>query len=81
MPRWVEEFEDFSSQRGLRIHETDSDIIAEAVVAGVAKDDIDVNIEDGVLLLKQKPKQRTHLTNTTTRLHYLEVSGINHLQR
>jgi HSP20 family protein len=56
MPRWVEEFEDFSSQRGLRIHETDSDIVAEAVVAGVAKDDIDVNIEDGVLTVKAETK-------------------------
>lgn len=56
-PRWMEDFEDFSSQRGLRIHETDSDIIAEAVVAGVSKEDIDVNIEDGVLTIKAESKR------------------------
>lgn len=56
-PRWIEDFEDFSSQRGLRIRETDSDIIAEAVVAGVAKDDIDVNIEDGVLTIKAETRK------------------------
>lgn len=59
IPRWVEEFEDFSSPRGLRIHETDSDIVAEAVVAGVSKDDIDVNIEDGVLTIKAETKSET----------------------
>lgn len=58
-PRWMEEFDDFTSQRGLRIHETDSDIIAEAVVAGVAKDDIDVNIEDGVLTIKAENKSES----------------------
>lgn len=53
----MEEFDDFTSQRGLRIHETDSDIIAEAVVAGISKDDIDVNIEDGVLTIKAESKK------------------------
>jgi HSP20 family protein len=52
-PRWMDEL-DFStsSQRGLRIHETDSDLIAEAVVAGIPAKDVDVNIEDGILTIR-----------------------------
>jgi len=58
-PRWIEDFDDFTSQRGLKIHETDSDIIAEAVVAGVSKDDINVDIEDGVLTIKAESKSES----------------------
>lgn len=57
-PRWMDEM-DFStsSQRGLRIHETDKDLIAEAVVAGIPADKVDVNIEDGVLTIKAESKE------------------------
>lgn len=51
-PRFMDEFEDFSSQRGLKLRETKNDIIAEAVVAGVAAKDVDVDIEDGVLTIR-----------------------------
>ena len=34
-PRWLDEFEEPSMQKGLKIHETEKNIIAEAVVAGV----------------------------------------------
>jgi len=53
-PRFMEDFEDLSSSRGLKIHETDDSIVAEAVVAGVSADDVDINIEDGVLAIKAK---------------------------
>jgi len=49
-PSFFEEFE--PTQRGLKIHETDKDLIAEAVVAGVSADDVEVHIEDGVLTIK-----------------------------
>lgn len=51
-PRWMEEFEDASYQKGLKIHETEKDIVAEAVVAGVPGKDVEIHIEDGVLTIK-----------------------------
>lgn len=52
-PRWMDDF-DFSSssQRGLRVHETNDSIIVEAVVAGVPSDNVDINIEDGVVTIR-----------------------------
>lgn len=59
-PKWMDDFgSDFPasiSQRGLKIHETDKNIIAEAVVAGVPATDVDVDIEDGVLTIKAEAK-------------------------
>jgi len=52
MPRFLEDFEDFGSQRGLKVYETEKDIIAEAVVAGVPARDVEVHIEDGVITIK-----------------------------
>jgi HSP20 family molecular chaperone IbpA len=52
-PRWLDEFDDQfltqTSQRGLRIHETEKSIVVDAVVAGVPSGQVEVNIEDGVL--------------------------------
>jgi HSP20 family protein len=60
-PRWIEEFEDTfpstTSQRGLRIHETDKNIVVEAVVAGVPADNVDVEIEDGVITIKAEKSE------------------------
>lgn len=58
-PRWMDEL-DFStsSQRGLRIHETDKDLIAEAVVAGIPADKVDVDIEDGVLRIRAETEEK-----------------------
>lgn len=59
-PRWIDEFEDFTpSQRGLKVRETDKDIIAEAVVAGVPSKDVEVHIEDGVLTIKAEVSSDT----------------------
>lgn len=49
-PSIFEEFEPV--QRGLKIRETDKDLIAEAVVAGVPASNVEVHIEDGVLTVK-----------------------------
>lgn len=52
-PRWVSDLDDMlPSRRGLRINETDKDIVVEAVVAGVPAKDVEVHIEDGVLTVK-----------------------------
>lgn len=56
-PRWIEDWEEnYSSQRGLKIRETDKDILVEAVVAGVPAENVDVTIEDGVLTIKAEAK-------------------------
>lgn len=57
LPRWFEDWDEFPSQRGLKIHETDKDIIVDAVVAGVPSKDIDVDIEDGVLTIRAEKKE------------------------
>ncbi len=44
-------------QSGLKIHETDKDIIAQAVVAGVPSENVEANIEDGVLTIKAEVKE------------------------
>lgn len=53
---WSRLLDDFDfpamSQRGLKVRETDNAIIAEAVVAGVDSNDVDIHIEDGVLTIK-----------------------------
>lgn len=59
-PRWLDEFDmnfsTFTTQRGLRVHEDDKNIFVEAVVAGVPAEEVEVNIEDGVLTVKAEKK-------------------------
>lgn len=52
-----------SVQKGLNIHETDKSIIVEAVVAGVPKKDVEIDIEDGVLTIKAEVKEETETKN------------------
>lgn len=53
----MDEWEETSQQKGLRIHETDKNIVAKAVVAGVPADKVEVHIEDGVLTIKAESGQ------------------------
>jgi HSP20 family protein len=55
-PRWMEDFDE-SSQRGLKLREDDKNIYVEAVVAGVPSDQVDVEIEDGVVTIKAENKE------------------------
>lgn len=57
-PRWMEEWEWPEPSRGLRIRETNKDIVAEAVVAGVPAEDVKVTIEDGVLTIKAEAEEK-----------------------
>jgi HSP20 family protein len=58
-PRLFDEDSDWlESSRSLRIRETDKEIIAEAVVAGVPADKVNVNIEDGVLTIKASSEEK-----------------------
>lgn len=63
-PRWMDELDDdfgnlpsFSHNKGLNIHETDNSIVVEAVVAGVPKRNVDVEIENGILTIKAESKE------------------------
>src|SRR3989344_6545553 len=56
-PRCMDDFDDISTQKGLKIHETDKDIVVEAVVAGVPSENVDVDIEDGVITIKAEESQ------------------------
>lgn len=60
-PRWLDEFEEtfptVTTQRGLRVHEKGSDIIVEAVVAGVPSSDVEVHIDDGVVTIKAEKSE------------------------
>jgi HSP20 family protein len=54
-PRWMDDFDE-SAQRGLKIREDDKNIYIEAVAAGVPEENINVNIEDGVVTIKAEKK-------------------------
>jgi HSP20 family protein len=60
-PRWSDDFDDlsFSSQRGLKVHETDKDIVVEAVVAGVPAPYVSVHIDNGVLTIKAEKSEES----------------------
>lgn len=57
LPRWADDIDEFGTSRGLKVHETAQEIIAEAVVAGVPAKDVDVHIEDGVVTIKAESKE------------------------
>jgi HSP20 family protein len=61
MPRWANDWEDEPSSvssvsRGLKIHEDQKNIYLDAVVAGVPVEDIQVEIEDGIVTIKAERK-------------------------
>jgi HSP20 family protein len=68
----MEDFDDFGASRGLKIHETKDEIVAEAVVAGVPAKNVDVHIEDGVLTIKAeiKEEEKTKTGESMARFRY-----------
>lgn len=74
--RWMDDFDDlsFSTQRGLKVHETDKSIVIEAVVAGVPASDVAVHIDDGVLTIKaeksEENKKRGSYTTSSFQYYY-----------
>lgn len=58
LPRWMDDFDGFT-QRGLRLEQTDRDIVARAVVAGVDPKNVDIDIEDGILTIKAEDKRES----------------------
>lgn len=58
-PGELADYYNFGGNRSLTIDETDTELIVEAVVAGVSPENIDVNIEDGVLTIKAEVKEES----------------------
>jgi len=64
-PNWLDQDDDSSSlwkssfphNKDLNIHETDKNIVVEAVVAGVPKKFVEVEIENGILTIKAENKE------------------------
>lgn len=77
-PKWMEDNDDFAYNRGLKVRETETDIIAEAVVAGVKADDVEVHIEDGVLTIKAQAKkeEREEGVNTSSSFSYYYTAAL-----
>jgi HSP20 family protein len=73
-PRWIDDFDDSSSQRGLKLHEDEKNIYVEAVVAGVPSEDVDVEIQDGVVTIKaevkEEKKDRNEYRSSSYRYYY-----------
>lgn len=73
-PRWIDDFDFSPSQRGLKIHEDEKDIIVEAVVAGIPSKDVEVHIEDGVLTIKaeksEDKKEEDGYTSSSYQYYY-----------
>lgn len=74
VPRWFDDVDFTPSQRGLKIHEDNKNIIIEGVVAGVPAKDVEVNIEDGVLTIKaersEEKKTKDEYTSSSYQYYY-----------
>jgi HSP20 family protein len=62
-PKWIDDFDMPVRNRGLKIHESEKDILIEAVVAGVPSKNVEVNIEDGVLTIKAEANEEQEEKN------------------
>ena len=52
-----------TQQKGLKIRETDKSLVVEAVVAGIPKKDVEIEIEDGVLTIKAETSEEINDKN------------------
>lgn len=71
-PRWVEDLDEATAHRGLKVRETENEIVAEAVVAGVPAKNVEVHMEDGVLTIKA---QRTDSSSSYQYYYTAALSG------
>ena len=79
-PRWIndweEEFPKVMTSRGLRIHEDEKNIYLNAVVAGVPAENVQVDIEDGVITIKaEKKKEGEYETSSYNYYYTCALSG------
>jgi HSP20 family protein len=73
-PRWLDEFDEtfptMTAQRGLRIHEDNKNIYLEAVVAGVPSEDVEVDIEDGVVTVRAEKTEEKKKKDEQRKAYY-----------
>ncbi len=62
-------FEEYS-KNGLKIRESEKDIIVEAVVAGVPASNIEAHIEDGVLTIQAEAKKENDESSASYQYYY-----------
>lgn len=74
IPRWMEDLDEASMQRGLKLREDEKNIYVEAVVAGVPSENVDVEIEDGVVTIKaenkEEEKEKNEFRSSSYRYYY-----------
>lgn len=58
-----EDFPSVQQQRGLKIEDAGDSIVVKAIVAGVPKKNVEVEIEDGVLTIKAEVKEEAENKN------------------
>lgn len=58
-----EDFPSVQQQRGLKIEDAGDSIVVKAIVAGVPKKNVEVEIEDGVLTIKAEVKDESETKN------------------
>lgn len=58
-----EDFPSVQQQRGLKIEDAGDSIVVRAIVAGVPKKNVEVEIEDGVLTIKAEVKEESETKN------------------
>jgi HSP20 family protein len=63
-----------ATQRGLKLHEDDKNIYVEAVIAGVAPENVNIEIEDGVLTIKaesiRKEEKKGEYSSSSYQYYY-----------
>jgi len=73
-PRFLDEHDDMATQKGLRIHEDDKNVFVEAVAAGVPSDQVEIEIEDGVVTIKAEneevEKSKNEYKSSSYRYYY-----------
>ncbi|MBI1864004.1 Hsp20/alpha crystallin family protein [Candidatus Woesebacteria bacterium] len=71
---WLNDFDEAIFQRGLKVRDTEKDIVVEAVVAGVKPSDVDIDIEDGVVTIKahvsEEKKEKEEYSSLNYQYYY-----------
>lgn len=77
--RWIDDFDStVQAQRGLKIYETDKNLIVEAIIAGVPSENVEVHIEDGVLTIKAEKtsEEKTGNEYSSTSYQYYYTTAL-----
>ena len=70
LPSLFDEYFESANSRGLKIRETDKDIVVEAVVAGIPAKNVEIHIEDGVLTIKAEAQKEDKENRASYQYYY-----------